>query len=254
MAQFRGYAVLPRYQYHDVRSSSLQFSSGPLYDRPPDPPVFEPPTNHPFDKAEGDVSPAEDEIPAPENHDLADVDGDSGEANPGDDTPATSEPPEEAPLEEATSTESVTGDGGFGGNPPANPDDEAQESNAEGGDAKVSTDPAEASPALEDEGEGNGAGDPKQAEFAPIEPGEGDDGQEGDQAVSSLDHTSLPDSLLNTYDFSHQPLKMQAQHQQRLPKKSKQRSKQQKIQRQQSQARKNRHQYPLLGKPKTRSL
>ena len=50
----------------------MQFSFGPLYDRPPDPPVFEPPTNHPFDKAEREASPAEDGIPGPENDDLAD--------------------------------------------------------------------------------------------------------------------------------------------------------------------------------------
>lgn len=62
---------MERYQYHDFTKNPLQYSYMPLYDRPPDHPAFEPPTDHPVEKEEPQEAQDEEEPPPPESSDSA---------------------------------------------------------------------------------------------------------------------------------------------------------------------------------------
>ncbi|KAL8940124.1 MAG: hypothetical protein Q9211_002430, partial [Gyalolechia sp. 1 TL-2023] len=102
---FRGYANLPRYQYHDFKHSPVQYSSIPLYAAPPAHPQFEPPTNHPVEKDEGEPAESTEESPPAEADDSRAgqsilTDGSSEETAGGNDTTATSEAPENPAQDE----------------------------------------------------------------------------------------------------------------------------------------------------------
>lgn len=58
---FRGYAQLPRYQYHNFAHVPVQYSTVPLYAAPPVHPAFDPPTDHPVENDEEKAAEAEGE-------------------------------------------------------------------------------------------------------------------------------------------------------------------------------------------------
>lgn len=64
---FRGYAQLPRYQYHNVAHTSVQYSTVPVFAEPPAHPTLEPPTDHPVEKDEEEPSKAEEQDQSADN-------------------------------------------------------------------------------------------------------------------------------------------------------------------------------------------
>lgn len=66
---FRGYANLPRYQYHDFKHGPVQYSTVPLFAAPPAHPTLEPPTDHPVEKDEEEPAKGTEESPLAEASD-----------------------------------------------------------------------------------------------------------------------------------------------------------------------------------------
>ena len=67
-----GYAHLPRYQYHNFNTGSLQYATVPVFSAPPPPPVLEPPTNHPVEKDEEEEAAKEADAPPEDAADPVD--------------------------------------------------------------------------------------------------------------------------------------------------------------------------------------
>lgn len=66
MATFGGYAKFPRYQYQTFNPQTLAYSKVSLYALPPDPPPFEPPTDHPVEKDDGEIAKDDEATPSAE--------------------------------------------------------------------------------------------------------------------------------------------------------------------------------------------
>ncbi|KAL8695223.1 MAG: hypothetical protein Q9218_000261 [Villophora microphyllina] len=151
----------------------------PLYARPPDPPLLEPPTDHPVEK--------EEEIANEEESNDSAAGGSSG--SPSDETAATSEPPGDAPTDETHPDEKPNAEPDGGDDWPhadegtPEPNEPADEVSGDPVEAEQPGEPAESPPPTDGDSSGDAHVELKEAEFPPIEPGESDESHGADPPV-----------------------------------------------------------------------